>query len=158
SWQELFGARREIGGAAAPWWVRRRDELLAVGARSTPAYVYDLGEITAAADRLRALRSIDRLFYAVKANAHPEVLRALAAAGVGFECVSPGELARVREALPRLPASEILFTPNFAPRDDYALGFEAGVRVTVDNVHPVEAWPEVFRGRDVLLRLDPGRG
>src|SRR5690606_18590927 len=159
SWQELFGGRREIGGASAPWWARRREALLAIGRASTPTYVYDAEEVAAAADRLRSLASVDRIFYATQANArHPAHLRALAAAGVGCEPATPGEIARAPEVLPRLPASEILFTPNFAPRADYELGCEQGVRVTVDNVHPVEAWPEVFRGRDVLLRLDPGRG
>jgi diaminopimelate decarboxylase/aspartate kinase len=30
--------------------------------------------------------------------------------------------------------------------------------VTLDNVHPLREWPEVFAGREVFLRLDPGRG
>lgn len=158
SWQELFGGRRETTGPTAPWWVRRREELLAIGQRASPVYVYDGGEVRRAAQRLRALRSVDRIFYAVKANAHPEVLRVLASVGIGMECVSPGEIERVREVLPSLAPSEILFTPNFAPRADYESALELGVRVTVDNIHPVVAWPELFRGREVLLRLDPGRG
>jgi diaminopimelate decarboxylase/aspartate kinase len=30
--------------------------------------------------------------------------------------------------------------------------------VTIDNLHPLTHWPEVFRDREVLLRLDPGKG
>ena len=59
---------------------------------------------------------------------------------------------------PELDRSRLLFTPNFAPREEYRRGFEAGARVTLDNVHPLREWPEVFRGREVFLRLDPGRG
>jgi bifunctional diaminopimelate decarboxylase / aspartate kinase len=33
-----------------------------------------------------------------------------------------------------------------------------GAQVTLDNLHPLIHWPEVFRGREVFLRLDPGRG
>ncbi|HEY4572514.1 MAG TPA: bifunctional aspartate kinase/diaminopimelate decarboxylase, partial [Thermoanaerobaculia bacterium] len=51
----------------------------------------------------------------------------------------------------------LLFTPNFAPREEYERGFAAGARVTVDNVHPLRHWPEVFRGKEIFLRLDPGR-
>jgi diaminopimelate decarboxylase/aspartate kinase len=30
--------------------------------------------------------------------------------------------------------------------------------VTIDSLHPLRAWPEIFRGREVLARLDPGKG
>ena len=33
-----------------------------------------------------------------------------------------------------------------------------GVHVTLDNLYPLEHWPEVFEGRDLIVRLDPGRG
>jgi diaminopimelate decarboxylase/aspartate kinase len=32
------------------------------------------------------------------------------------------------------------------------------VRVTLDNLYPLNAWPEIFRGRDIFLRVDPGIG
>jgi diaminopimelate decarboxylase/aspartate kinase len=41
---------------------------------------------------------------------------------------------------------------------EYERALAAGVRVTVDNLHPLAAWPELFAGRELLLRLDPGRG
>ncbi|MFZ5478558.1 MAG: bifunctional aspartate kinase/diaminopimelate decarboxylase [Myxococcota bacterium] len=134
------------------WWVRRREELLRV---PTPAYVYDTPTLREAARRLRGLASADHVWYAVKANPNADVLRVFAEEGLGFECVSAGELAHVREAV---PGSPILFTPNFAPAGEYAAAFEAGAHVTVDNLWALEAWPELFRGRDVLLRVDPGHG
>jgi diaminopimelate decarboxylase/aspartate kinase len=51
-----------------------------------------------------------------------------------------------------------LFTPNFAPRSEYEFGFSLGVRVTLDNIYPLKAWPELFRGREIFLRIDPGFG
>jgi diaminopimelate decarboxylase/aspartate kinase len=86
------------------------------------------------------------------------VLRVFEGAGLGFECVSAAELDHVLALFPGLDPARLLFTPNFAPRDEYRRGFEAGARVTVDNLHPLREWPEVFRGREVFLRLDPGRG
>jgi diaminopimelate decarboxylase/aspartate kinase len=44
-----------------------------------------------------------------------------------------------------LDRSSILFTPNFAPREEYAWAFAQGVRVTVDNSYALEAWPAAFR-------------
>ncbi len=151
-----LGASRRPLARYERWWERRRDELLATEA--TPAYVYAAEELDRAAAGLTSLASVDRVLYAVKANDHPAVLRRLQAGGVGFECVSPGEIDRVFEACPGLSPDDVLFTPNFAPRREYADALERGVWLTVDNLHPLEAWPEVFAGRDVLLRLDPGRG
>jgi diaminopimelate decarboxylase/aspartate kinase len=64
----------------------------------------------------------------------------------------------VRALFPDLDGARLLFTPNFAPREEYCRGFELGARVTIDNLHPLREWPEVFRDREVFLRLDPGRG
>ncbi len=148
-------AARRAPAAPPPeaWWVQRRAALL--GVEQTPAYVYDTPTLRSAAQRLRALQGVDRVFYAVKANAHPEVLRTLADAGIGLECVSRGELRRAREAAPN---AALLFTPNFAPWDEYAEAFEAGAAVTLDNLWALEAWGDRLAGREVLLRLDPGVG
>ena len=100
----------------------------------------------------------DRRFFAIKANAHEGILRRLYAKGFGFECVSPGEIAHVQRLFPNIPKERLLYTPNFAPRADYVLGLEADAMVTIDNAHPLIHWPEVFADRDVLLRIDPGRG
>jgi diaminopimelate decarboxylase/aspartate kinase len=114
--------------------------------------------VAARADELNALSAVDRRFYAIKANPHPEILRTLAAAGFGMECVSAGELAHVRATLPDLPAERILFTPNFAPRAEYEAALAAGVQLTIDNLAILSAWPEVFAGHAILLRIDLGRG
>jgi diaminopimelate decarboxylase/aspartate kinase len=52
----------------------------------------------------------------------------------------------------------VLFTPSFAPIDEYAAAFARGVTVTVDNVELLHRWPEVFRGRALWLRIDLGHG
>ena len=140
------------------WWQERRTALLDLAEASGPVFVVNPDAVASAAERLLSMDALDRRFYAIKANAHPGILRRLHALGFGFECVSPGELDHVRELFPELPEGRLLYTPNFAPRSDYVHGFEARAMVTVDNLHPVEHWPEVFSGRDVLLRIDPGKG
>ncbi len=60
--------------------------------------------------------------------------------------------------VPGLDPERVLFTPNFAPRSEYEYGFAKGVRVTLDNLYPLKTWPEVFRGREIFLRIDPGFG
>ncbi len=142
----------------APWWRTRRDDLLRVAAQGTPAYVYEQATIEARARALKGLTALDRRLYAIKANDHPQILGALRAQGYGFECVSLGEVQHVRSLFPRLDPQRVLFTPNFAPMDEYAAGLAAGVNVTLDSLYPLQAWPELFQGQRVFLRLDPGQG
>lgn len=143
---------------AAAWWRERRPELLALAAERSPLYVYDAGTLDRKAGELLGLGVFDRVFYSVKANHHPAVLARFAALGIGFECVSLPELEHVLRHVPGLPGERLLFTPNFAPREEYRRAFELGARVTIDSLHSLRAWREVFEGREVLVRLDPGEG
>ncbi len=155
SWQALYGA---APAAPSPPWSREpaaRARLRAIAHEATPRYVYHLPTLRRRAHALRALTAVDRWYYAIKANPHPALLAALAAEGFGLECVSPGELEAAGHAAPQAAR---LFTPNFAPRADYAVALAAGVPVTLDALHPLQHWGELFRDRELTLRLDLGRG
>ena len=141
-----------------PWWHGARDALLRRAEAGTPCYAYHLPTVRDRARALTTVGAVDRRYYALKANAHPAILRALHEEGFGFECVSAGELARVFDTLPGLDPSRVLFTPSFAPRAEYADALARGVTVTVDNVEALARWPELFRDRALWLRLDLGRG
>lgn len=143
---------------ATPWWDSQRERLLQAAAQGTPRYVYDLDTVRARARALREVAAIDHRFYALKANPHPAILRALTDEGFGLECVSQGELAHVFATLPQLDPQRVLFTPSFAPRTEYEAAFAYGVTVTLDNVEALRRWPDLFRGRAIWLRLDLGRG
>lgn len=143
---------------ARAWWLCKREQLLAMAQQTSPLYVYDRETLAGAARDLLGLENVDRIFYAMKANSHPDILRLFEGLGLGFECVSPGELSRVFSLFPDLDPKRVLYTPNFAPRRDYAAAVARGVNLTLDNLHPLSAWPELFAGREVLLRLDPGQG
>jgi diaminopimelate decarboxylase/aspartate kinase len=158
TWEALFDGHTRSNMRTRSWWHERRDDMLQMMSGKEALFVLDPRSIDSAADRLNAMNALDRRFYAIKANAHPAVLQKLFSAGFGFECVSPGELDHIRNLFPDLATERLLFTPNFAPSSDYIHGFNAGAMVTVDNLHPLTQWPEVFQGRDILLRLDPGKG
>ncbi|MBR0274463.1 MAG: diaminopimelate decarboxylase [Bacteroidaceae bacterium] len=76
----------------------------------TPYYVYDTALL---ARTLKAIHAETRahdnwhVHYAVKANAHPDILRQIAAAGFGADCVSGGEVQAALDA--GFPASEIAY-------------------------------------------------
>jgi bifunctional diaminopimelate decarboxylase / aspartate kinase len=158
TWSELYDAHPPIDRGARRWWEERRGELLdALGARDC-AYVYELATVRDRARALKGLSSVARLNYAMKANANPAILECLAGAGLDFECVSRGEAEHLRRWLPATPAERILFTPNFAPRTEYAWALEQGVTLTLDNLHPLREWPDLFAGRTLFVRVDTGRG
>jgi diaminopimelate decarboxylase/aspartate kinase len=159
SWSELFDTDESDAQATPPWWQTERAALLALAdATNTPGYVYHAPTLRTRARQLTALEAVDQPYYAVKANPHPDVLRCLYEEGLGFECVSLGEVERVFEAVPQVDPQRVLFQPNFAAIDEYRAAFEQGVRVTLDNVQPLETHPEVFAGQTIFLRIDPGRG
>jgi len=158
SWERLFQGEQPSSGYDDTWWARRREQLLELSKAKLNAYVYDRETVRQAARSLRGLQSVDRVLYAMKANFNQELLRTLADEGVDFECVSPGEVEWLEQAVGEFDASRILFTPNFAPREEYEWGFAKGLQVTLDNLYPLQAWPEVFAGQKIFVRIDPGKG
>jgi len=159
----VFGPRwREIADGIrkreTPWWHGERERLLAMAEAGTPRYAYHLPTVRARAQALNALAPIDQRYYAIKANSHPAILSALVDEGFGLECVSLSELQRVFQVVPELSPRRVLFTPSFAPRAEYEAAYGLGVIVTLDNVEALQRWPEVFRGRELWLRVDLGRG
>jgi diaminopimelate decarboxylase/aspartate kinase len=146
------------GGNAVPWWRSRSAALLALLGERDCAYVYDLATVSSQAAALRQMRAVARVLYAIKANPHPDILRTVHAAGCGFECVSRAEVERVLEAVPGVRTGDILFTPNFAPRAEYAWALERGLRLTVDNLAILRDWANLFAGKEIFLRLDAGDG
>jgi diaminopimelate decarboxylase/aspartate kinase len=158
TWEELYGGADKVAVAARQWWQDRRKELLALGSEHGAAFVYDRETLKARAQSLKALPGIDAVFYAMKANWHPQILQVFESQGLGFECVSRGEVEHVLATFKGIDRKRILFTPNFAPRAEYAWAVEQGIWVTLDNLHPIKKWPELFKGRELFVRIDTGHG
>ncbi len=158
SWERLFAGDEPLVAAPDAWWMQKRDQLMQLADGQLNAYVYDRDSVADAADSLMQLKNISRILYAVKANFNAELLQTLSTAGVDFECVSPGEVEWLQEVIPDLDLGRILFTPNFAPREEYEWALKAGLQVTLDNLYPLQAWPEMFKGQELFIRVDPGQG
>lgn len=158
TWLQLTGEDEPAGDRHAAWWRTKREELISLVKENGPVYVYDGETIRENISRLKELNRVDQVLYAVKANVHPEVLNLIFKQGLGFDCVSIDEAERIFELFPEIDPERILFTPNFAPRSEYERGLERGVHVTLDNIFPLQQWPELFEGRELFLRIDPGHG
>jgi diaminopimelate decarboxylase/aspartate kinase len=159
TWKELKAKTSGEGPPAdKPWWIKRKDELIRLARNKTPLYVYNEDTIDESISKLSKIKSVEKIFYSVKANANEEVLKKIYESGLGFECVSINELSRVTDLFPCIDRRRLLFTPNFAARSEYERAFEIGSAVTLDNLYPLENWPGLFRDKEIFVRMDPARG
>ncbi|WP_113703175.1 type III PLP-dependent enzyme [Nonomuraea lactucae] len=114
-----------------------------------PAYLYDLPALDAHAEAVRRALPGVELYYAVKANPDPELLRVLDRHVDGFEVSSAGEHAHVAALLPGRPLA--LGGPGKT---------DAELRLPHHRIH-VESPNELRRllatglEADVLLRISP---
>jgi diaminopimelate decarboxylase/aspartate kinase len=157
SWHEEFLADK-APQKNIPWWQQRQEELLQIAKKQTPVYVYEKNTLERSVDAVKNLKSIQRVFYAMKANYQPDILKLFYQADLGFECVSIGEMEYLFGLFPDINPKRVLFTPNFAPRREYEKALKLGVHVTVDNLHPLIHWPELFASQEIIVRIDPGKG
>lgn len=141
------------------WWVHKREALLKMSRhQKTPFFLLHQPTVERQLDILQQTSGCQRFLFAMKSNHHPDLLRTVRQRGVRFECVSPEEIDHLFALFPDMTGREILYTPNFASAKDFEIGFERGTFVTLDNHSPLEDNPELFAGRSLVLRIDPGRG
>ena len=59
---------------------------------------------------------------------------------------------------PDLDPRRVLYTPNFASREEYAWALQRGVQVTVDNGYALLEWGSLFHDHEIFIRVDTGVG
>ncbi|MGN6448218.1 MAG: ornithine decarboxylase, partial [Brucella intermedia] len=99
-----------------------------------------------------------RIFYAVKANPAPEILRLLASLGSCFDTASVAEIEMALEA--GATANRISYGNTIKKERDIARAFELGIRLyAVDCVEEVEKVARAAPGSRVFCRvLTDGEG
>ncbi|WP_424217629.1 type III PLP-dependent enzyme (plasmid) [Streptomyces sp. BI20] len=131
----------------------------------TPAYVYDLDRVTAArADLFAALPEGFEVFYAAKANPHPEILRAVRTGpgpGCRAEISSTGELDAALEA--GFAGADILYTGPGKTAEEIGEALTRGVRVfSVESLGDLRRVGEIANTlgvrADCLLRINNATG
>ena len=126
----------------------------------TPFYYYDktlLNNTLSTLTRLAEERDFV-VHYAIKANANPEILRIIAASGIGADCVSGGEIKAALEA--GFPARKIVFAG--VGKADWEIEYALENRIFCFNVESAEELAvieELARKKEtvasVALRLNP---
>lgn len=116
----------------------------------TPLYTYDLAELDAALGRVRAAFGDARVYYAMKANPNLTLLRHLHARGVGFDCVSLGEVSRAEHVGAR--GEHIVINGPAKSAGEYEAGARLGATFIVDREEEVALLPA---GARALVRVNP---
>jgi diaminopimelate decarboxylase len=123
---------------------------------ATPAYVYDLDSIEAAArDLARSLGARGLVCYAVKANGSAPIVRAIVSAGCGIDVVSGGELALALAC--GAPARNIVYSGVAKTDAEIDFAVERGIRaIHAESVEELERIAARARGARVGIRVNPG--
>lgn len=122
----------------------------------TPLYVYDQAVIEARCRELRKNFPNTAIFYAVKANNNPALLKVIKKEGLGIECVSPGEIRAGQAA--GFPREKISYTCSNQTERDLKFAAKNAGHVHIDSLVQLERWGRLKLGRDVSLRLNEGIG
>ena len=133
-------------------------DFLATRRPSGPCLVVDLDVVR---DNFRAFEKAlpdSKIYYAVKANPAPEILRLLAAMGSSFDTASVAEVEMAMDA--GAPADRISFGNTIKKERDIARAYQLGIRLfAVDCVEEVDKIARVAPGARVFCRvLTDGEG
>lgn len=122
----------------------------------SPVYVYDAHQIEAQYKRLnKAFDKVQsvKIHYAVKALSNPNILRFLNQLGAGMDTVSLQEVQLALSA--RVPADQIIFTPNGVSTQELEAAAALGVQINIDNLAILEDYGSRFPDTPVCIRINP---
>lgn len=134
----------------------------------TPLFIYSKHRIRSNLHRLqnifkKAVRIETRVYYAMKANYHPELLATLKDEDVWIDAVSPGEVLHALRL--GFPGKKILFTgTSVSDRDIQTLFDLDGVILNIDAEEQLDImrarWDRQQKNKkfDVFIRWNPGIG
>jgi diaminopimelate decarboxylase len=154
---ELPGQLEKPSRLEMPGPVRELAERIGRDDAALPAYVYDLDGLAAHLAGIRAaVPSRVEIFYAVKANPDPAVLRVVGRHADGFEVSSAGELRHTAAAM---PGSRLAFGGPGKTTAELAAAIHAGVSLFhVESPHELRllgsAALTAGRQADILLRVN----
>ncbi|MDE6300030.1 MAG: diaminopimelate decarboxylase [Muribaculaceae bacterium] len=127
---------------------------------TTPLYYYDLHLLDDTLDAVKAASAYPNFYvhYAVKANSNPELLTRIAAAGLGADTVSAGEINAAIAA--GFPAPKIVFAGVGKTDEEITIALQNGIGcLNVESAPELEAIEQIASSMGVkapvALRVNP---
>jgi len=137
-------------------WIRvHRDQLIECYKQNGNSYYYNLEYIKNQCRKLKKLKMINEVFYAMKANNKKQILKTIIDEGVNIECVSLQELIYIKKIFPKV---KTIFTPNFCNTIEYIEGLKLSDIVIVDSLEVITNHLDIFTNKRIGIRLDLNLG
>lgn len=139
-------------------WLSHGDAQKLISEHGSPLFVYSRAELIKRADELLGcdLPFGHTVRYAIKANAHPDIITLLAERGVHFDASSSYEAANLLAA--GIPGETISLSSQ-QPAHNVAALLKAGVKIVVTSRHQLEILAKATNsGARAALRVNPGVG
>jgi diaminopimelate decarboxylase/aspartate kinase len=136
------------------WWFERKNELKALSRERCPLYVYNDETLNDTFFDLLCIDAVDKLFYTIAANPHSRILEKAYQLGAGFECASSVELEHVLRTFTGIESQKLLFATTLAGPEEYDYAFKKGATVLINNIFPLNSWPDVFKDRDIFICIE----
>ncbi len=123
-----------------------------------PTYIYDLPSVTHRLKQMQSELKNVHIFYAMKANSHPEILSLMASQGIGADVVSLGEIRRAMQS--GFAAENIIYSGVGKTRHEIKTALELGIsQINVESlpelVRIVEIAKSLQKKAAIALRLNP---
>jgi len=118
----------------------------------TPLMLVSRAALRGQLDRFRCGLPRVEPFFAIKANAHPEILRTMVAGRAGFDVASAAEMSQVLAAGAK--PERIIFANTIKPADSIALAARKGVTLmTFDSGYELDKIAAHAPGARVVVRI-----
>ena len=128
----------------------------------TPLYIYDknqlLTNITSIDSSLKNNFSKYQIFYTIKANSNPSIIKSLKSSitNLGADCSSPGELYAAK--LGGISGVDCIYTGNYESNMDLKLALENGAHINLDDISSFRRLKRIEIPDEISFRLNPGFG
>lgn len=124
----------------------------------TPTYAYDLDKVKTQYQMLvNSIKYSDKsIYYAVKANHHPEILKLLLDLGSNVECVSVNEVKHVLNN--GFKTEQIIFTGSGQRQSDLLRVADQGIQINVDSLNQLQWLANHGKTQKVSLRVNTDYG
>ncbi len=122
---------------------------------STPLYVYNGDLMRERLDEIKQLVPWPNLqiFYAMKANYNPHILKLMLEAGAHIDAVSPGDV--LLALCVGFPPEKIMYTSNNITDEEMSQVQSRGVLFNIDSLSRLEKFGKSFAGSEICLRFNP---
>lgn len=94
------------------------------------------------------------MYYSIKANSNPEILKEVRRCGLKVDCMSPYEYY-INENSGFKP-DEMLYVCNNIDGVEMTMIHSKGVLACFDSVSQVRTWGKLFPGSSIMVRINPG--